>query len=505
VPSTIAIKILANATQALSTFKTVNAGVEGMQTKMQKAVSKTQKLRAPAAAVLAGIGGAALKAGQDAAELSDTLAASVVILGNASAAVQTFGDNSARNFGISKNVAITAADAVASIGSKAGLSGKALSDFSTTLVARAGDAASLYGGDSVDAVAAFQSALVGQMEPIRRYGVLLDDASLRIAGVKLGLLKTTKDAISPANKALIVQSEIMRQTSRAAGDFSRTLGSSAKNQQQAFSAQLSDVTAKFGMALLPAMVAVTSALSKFVGLAERHQTTFKILAGVFAAVAASILLISVAQKIQTAFQWLQNAAWLASPITWLVIGLAAIAVGIIYLATKTQFFQVAWGATWGWIKTAFKATIDWFVSAFDAFVGFFTKLPGRIGRAASGMWDGIKDAFKASLNWIISGWNALDFTLPSVNIPGLGKVGGFTLGVPDIPLLERGGIVRSGGLAVLHPAEVITPRGGAGGNAYYTINNYMLPGADPKVGRAITDSIEALERTTGRRRLLPNV
>jgi hypothetical protein len=56
------------------------------------------------------------------------------------------------------------------------------------------------------------------------------------------------------------------------------------------------------------------------------------------------------------------------------------------------------------------------------------------------MWDGIKDAFRSAINWLIDKWNGLHLTLPSVDthIPGIGKIGGFTLEPPQIPRLALG-------------------------------------------------------------------
>ncbi len=78
---------------------------------------------------------------------------------------------------------------------------------------------------------------------------------------------------------------------------------------------------------------------------------------------------------------------------------------------------------------------------FDQMVGFVTGLPGRITSAASGMFDGIKNAFRSAINFIIDKWNSLSFSLPGVDVPGIGKVGGFTLDTPNIPKFHGGGIV----------------------------------------------------------------
>lgn len=97
----------------------------------------------------------------------------------------------------------------------------------------------------------------------------------------------------------------------------------------------------------------------------------------------------------------------------------------------------------------------------DALIGAIASMPGKIASAAVGMFDGIKEAFRGAINWIISGWNGLEFKMPAIDthIPGVGKVGGFTVGVPDIPKLAAGGVVSSPTLALIGEAgpEAVVP------------------------------------------------
>lgn len=99
------------------------------------------------------------------------------------------------------------------------------------------------------------------------------------------------------------------------------------------------------------------------------------------------------------------------------------------------------------MKTAYHAVAD----KFGDIVSFVAGMPGKIGHAASGMWDGIKDAFRDAIDWIIRGWNGLQFHMPSIDthIPGVGKIGGFDIGMPDIPLLANGGIATRATLAMI--------------------------------------------------------
>jgi hypothetical protein len=56
-----------------------------------------------------------------------------------------------------------------------------------------------------EAHAAIGAALRGESEPIRNYGVLLDDATMRQKAFELGLTSSTKNALLPQTKVLAVQ------------------------------------------------------------------------------------------------------------------------------------------------------------------------------------------------------------------------------------------------------------------------------------------------------------
>lgn len=114
---------------------------------------------------------------------------------------------------------------------------------------------------------------------------------------------------------------------------------------------------------------------------------------------------------------------------------------------------------WNGLRDGITGARDWVTGKLGDVVDTVTGLPGRISSAASGMWDGIKNAFKSAMNWVIDKWNGLQFTLPSMDLGPLGKVGGWTVGVPDIPKFHGGGRMPGGmgreGLALLQGGEVV--------------------------------------------------
>jgi hypothetical protein len=206
------------------------------------------------AAVGAAAGAMAIKIGKDAigaaSDFSEEISKSRVIFGEASKDIEDFAKTAANSLGQSKKQAVSAASTFATLGKAAGLTGKDLSKFSIGFVKLASDLASFNNTSPEDAIQAIGAALRGEAEPIRRYGILLNDATLKNEALALGLIKTTKEALSPANKVLAAQAAIYKQTSDAQGDFGRTSDGLA-NSQRILAANIEDVKITLGESLLP--------------------------------------------------------------------------------------------------------------------------------------------------------------------------------------------------------------------------------------------------------------
>ena len=186
-----------------------------------------------------------------ASDLNETISKTEQIFGDASKEVIAFAENAAEKLGQSKTQAMDAASTFATFGKSAGLSGTELANFSTDLVTLSADLASFNNTTPEEAIMAIGAALRGESEPIRRYGVLLDDASLRQEALALGIVKTTKQALTPQQKVLAAQAAIFKQTGDAQGDFARTSDGVA-NQQRILQATFQDLQAEIGQKLLPA-------------------------------------------------------------------------------------------------------------------------------------------------------------------------------------------------------------------------------------------------------------
>jgi hypothetical protein len=217
------------------------------------------------AAVGAAAGAMAIKIGKDAigaaSDFSEEISKSRVIFGEASKDIEDFAKTAANSLGQSKKQAVSAASTFATLGKAAGLTGKDLSKFSIGFVKLASDLASFNNTSPEDAIQAIGAALRGEAEPIRRYGILLNDATLKNEALALGLIKSTKEALSPANKVLAAQAAIYKQTADAQGDFGRTSDGLA-NSQRILAANIEDVKITLGESLLPVALKFSDFLKK---------------------------------------------------------------------------------------------------------------------------------------------------------------------------------------------------------------------------------------------------
>jgi len=198
---------------------------------------------------------------QKASDMGETVSKTNVIFEENAKEIQTWASTAATSLGQSKQQAMDAAAGFATFGKSAGLSGQELVKFSTDLTDLSADVASFNNATPEEAILAIGSALRGEAEPMRRFGVLLDDASLRTQALKMGLIETTKEALTPQQKVLAAHALIMEQTSTAQGDFARTSEGLA-NQQRILAAQISDASASLGQMFLPIVTEVVSALNQ---------------------------------------------------------------------------------------------------------------------------------------------------------------------------------------------------------------------------------------------------
>jgi hypothetical protein len=120
---------------------------------------------------------------------------------------------------------------------------------SVELTKLAVDVASFNNASDTDTMEAFQSALVGNHETVRRFGVVITEATLKQELLRMGI-KRTGDEVTNAEKVQARLNLITAGTTDAQGDAARTADSYA-NQTKALGAEVSQLALDIGRELLP--------------------------------------------------------------------------------------------------------------------------------------------------------------------------------------------------------------------------------------------------------------
>lgn len=171
-----------------------------------------------------------------------------------------------------------------------------------------------------------------------------------------------------------------------------------------------------------------------------------------------------------------NAAFISSPIGWVILLIGGLVAAFVILWNKSAAFRDFFIGVWNGIKTVVGGVVDWIVSAWNGVITFFSQLPGKITGFFNGLGDGIKNIFKGAVNVVVDLLNKGIGLINSL-IHGINNVSGIVgiPAIPDIPRIPRlhtGGVVPgmlgSETMAILQAGERIVPRG-QGGNGAGTV------------------------------------
>ena len=238
---------------------------------------------------LVALGGASVKAASD---LGESINAVNVVFGEASQTVLEFGENAAEAVGLSQRAFNELATPLGALLQGVGFEAEAAAEQTLILTQRAADLASVFNTDVETAVTAIASALRGESEPIRQFGVTINEAAVAAKALELGLADT-KAELTDNDKATARLKLIMEQTEAVAGDFANTSGELA-NQLRITKAETENVAASFGESLLPVtsiaveqVGGVVDAFGRMPEAAQRTVTGF----GLIVASAGPLLLI----------------------------------------------------------------------------------------------------------------------------------------------------------------------------------------------------------------------
>lgn len=319
---------------------------------------------------IAGMAGVAINAASD---LDETRNKVGVVFGDMSQSVMDWSANSATAMGQSQQQALEAAGTYGNLMLTMGMAQQPAADMSMQMVQLASDMASFNNADPSEVLLAIRSGLIGESEPLRRFGVNLSEAAVQAKAMQMGLADS-KEELTDADKLQARYALIMQQTATAQGDFARTADGVA-NSTRIAKAQLADAAAVLGAQLLPYALQfvrwVSELVNKFQALTPEQQKWILILAGIAAAIGPVLMVIG---GLVTMIGTIMT---IATAITTPILVVVGVIVALIALAA---LLYTAWTNNWGGIQQKTEAVVNFIKGVIDGGMQFINDLTtGKLG------------------------------------------------------------------------------------------------------------------------------
>jgi len=424
----ILVQIAADVSQLKAGLAQAEAGIKGMNSSVATANTGMQNMIGTAKK-MAGTLGVAFAATQivqfgkdvvmSASAMEESVSKVNVVFGQGAEKVFDFGNKAAKSMGMSNQSAIEAAGTYGNLFQAFGIGQGKATEMSTTLVQLAADLGSFNNTSTEDAINALRSGLAGETEPLKRFGVALNEVTLKNKAMAMGFGEI-KGAMDPAIKAQVTYALVMEQTKLAQGDYQRTSNGTA-NTMKTLSAQFADAKVAIGQALLPAFTLLLNAFKVAIPLITGITKFFKensdalkmyaIILGTAAAAfygyRAAIIATKATKQLyvvvmalmkgatlasiastngMAASMLLLNAAMKANPIGLIVTALALLGAAFVFAWKKSETFR-------GIVIKVVQVILNGFaklVEGVGKFIGLLSKVPGM--GWAKGISDGAKKA-----------------------------------------------------------------------------------------------------------------
>lgn len=390
--ATLAVKLIADAS--------------GFQTAMDQAERKTQTWSQSVSKNLKDVGGkitnfgkmatvgltlpiigAGIAAVNMASNMEETKSKVNVVFGEMSASVLAWSTDSATAMGISQEQALSAAATYGNLFTSLGLGQQPAAAMSTSLVQLASDLASFNNANPEEVLLALRSGLSGEIEPLKKYGVAMNEAILKNKAMEMGLGDNLQ-VLTEAQKLQLRYAIILEQTATAQGDFARTADGMANSTRTA-KAQLADAAVVLGQQLLPyglkLITWVSQAIAWFQQLTPEQQKWIVVILGVVAVAGPLLMIVG----------GLITALGAIIPvITAVVSALAPFALPILAIIAVLVLLYFAWTNNWGGIQEKTATAIAFVKGLIESGMQFIQDLTsGKLG-ALSQIWQQTTDAIK---------------------------------------------------------------------------------------------------------------
>jgi hypothetical protein len=353
-----------------------------------------------AVAAIGAVGATTIKSAEEAAAATaglETVFASMGdTTGEAAESAIAYAEAMSKKIGVDDDAIIAAQTQLATFSAVSDETARAAGIFDRTTTAAADLAAAGFGSMDSNAVQlgkALQDPING-LSALARSGVTFTESQ-----------KAQIAAMVEAGEVTEAQTLVLAAIEKQVGGTAEATATGSEKMQVAFG----EVQEQIGTALLPAFTSIAEvilnkvipAIQPMLDFFMRHSDIILPLAGILLGVAVALKVVAVAQGI-----W--NAVLLASPLTWIVVGIVALIAAIVLLIANWDKIVAAtkraWAAITEAIGDAWETIKGWFTDLPEKILGVFTNAHRwlyNIGKEIiGGLWDGLKDMWGNVTSWV---------------------------------------------------------------------------------------------------------
>lgn len=379
------VKFIGNTTGLTNAFKDIEKHGRALgntfggitQSISKSMISTGQSLTKNITVPLTGLAIVINKSIKDASNLQEAQSKVTAVFGDQAKEIFKWSKTTASSLGVSSRAALEAAGTYGNLFQAFGIGKVESAKMSMRLVELAADMASFNNVPIEDALTALRSGLSGETEPLKRFGVALNDIRLKQEAANLQIYNGV-GPLSVAAKTQAAYALILRDTALQQGDVARTAGGLA-NQKKFLAAQVEDLSGSFGAVFMPILINVIGVIrNQVLPIIQKLIEAFKTLSpsaivtgiqiGIFAAALGPAIimvgyLIKMINALTTAFQFLIKRI--------VIIPLAILAVATTLMkATDTT---LSWGEAFYLVIEGIVKNIVWMVNAFISGINFLIR------------------------------------------------------------------------------------------------------------------------------------
>lgn len=439
-------------------------------------------IAAGAALITSFVGRGVASAVNAASDLNEEINKSQVVFRGSEKTMIKWSEGTAEALGISQRQALASAGIFGNMLVPMGYGRKEAGKMSRQFVGLAADMSSFNNASPEETLDALRAGLAGETEPLRKYGVFLNEARIKQEAINKKLWDG-KGQISAYAKAQAITNLIMLDTKDAQGDVARTSDSLA-NTQRRLSAQWENIQAQVGQYLLPYITKFAVLLSRLITEAkEGHGTggqvvsvlrrigswlaagvalartasdgvrewvagyregnpiivaTTALLGGLVAYLVALYALRGLpgaARSLVASVAGL-NISLLANPIVLVTVALFVFGSVLYLLYQRVGWFRRGVDAAWGWVRSEWPLVL--------------AVLTGPLGLAVLFLvrrWDAVTGTVSAGVDWVGGAWDGLGQGFGDLRDMGKNVANGM-IDIINAALGALGGLFTLGGVAI---------------------------------------------------------